>query len=131
MSGEKVRHILSEYHPISLKEMDDVKLMDRMDLKFVFSMNELPFILSEVKPYYRSLEASGTRISRYETLYYDTHDFELYNRHHSGKMNRYKVRSRKYVESDLHFFEVKYKNNRGRTIKTRIKTKETETELKQ
>lgn len=109
--------------------MDNVKLMDRTDLKFIFAASQLPEILTEVRPFYRSLEVAGSRISRYETLYYDTADFHLYNRHHCGKMNRYKMRSRKYVESDLNFFEVKYKNNRGRTIKNRIKTKEIENYL--
>src|SRR5437868_6547196 len=112
MWSEEIKNILSQYQPVSLQEMDNVKLMDRTDLKFVFSHRDLPDILIEVMPHYRSLEASGVRISRYETLYYDTVNFELYNRHHSGKMNRYKIRSRKYVESDLHFFEIKYKNNR-------------------
>jgi hypothetical protein len=125
----KIREVLNTYEPITLKEMDNVKLMDRTDTKFVFPVTELPSILEAVRPYYRSLEVSGTRLSKYETLYYDTESLSLYNRHHTGKLNRYKVRSRKYVESDLHFFEVKYKNNRGRTIKDRIKTKAIETEL--
>lgn len=129
MSIEKAKEILLRYEPISLEEMDNVKLMDRTDTKFVFPVSELPGILQAVMPYYRSLEVSGTRVSKYETLYYDTDNLELYSRHHCGKMNRYKIRSRKYVESDLHFFEVKYKNNRGRTIKNRIKTKEIELEL--
>jgi hypothetical protein len=29
---------------------------------------------------------------------------------------------RRYVESDLQFFEVKHKNNKGRTLKNRVKT---------
>jgi hypothetical protein len=40
---------------------------------------------------------------------------------HNGKVNRYKFRARKYVESNLHFFEVKFKSNKGRTVKERIK----------
>ena len=48
-------------------------------------------------------------------------DFDLYHRHHIGRSNRFKVRSRRYVESDLCFFEVKYRNNKGRTIKNRIR----------
>ena len=129
MSEQKIKETLAGFEPITLEEMDSVKLMDRTDTKFVFNISQLPSILEEIKPYYRSLEVGGTRISKYETLYYDTDDFHLYHRHHSGKMNRYKIRSRKYVESNLHFFEVKYKNNRGRTIKNRIKTKEIETQL--
>lgn len=122
MSYEKIHTVLNDFEPISLKEMDSVKLMDRTDTKFIFHIKQLPEILNEIRPFYRSLEVGGIRMSKYETLYYDTDDFELYTRHHCGKMNRYKVRSRKYVESNLNFFEVKYKNNKGRTIKNRIKT---------
>jgi hypothetical protein len=129
MWEERIIRTLSEFQPITLQEMDGVQLMDRTDTKFVFPIRELPAILEAVKPFYRSLEVSGTRMSKYETLYYDTHDLELYSRHHCGKMNRYKIRARKYVESNLHFFEVKYKNNKGRTIKDRIRTKEIETVL--
>ena len=111
--------------------MDNVQLMNRTDTKFVFHIDHLASILETVQPHYASLEVSGTRMSKYETLYYDTDDFELYARHHCGKMNRYKIRSRRYVESDLHFFEVKYKNNKGRTIKNRVRTQTIEEILSQ
>jgi hypothetical protein len=54
-------------------------------------------------------------------LYYDTADLALYKIHHTGKLNRYKVRHRTYLGSDLEFLEVKYKNNKGKTFKSRIK----------
>ncbi|MBL0047612.1 MAG: hypothetical protein IPP32_05870 [Bacteroidetes bacterium] len=57
-------------------------------------------------------------------------DLELYIRHHNQKLNRYKIRYRKYVNSNLHFFEIKFKNNKGRTIKKRIKEARIETEIK-
>ncbi|MBI3521341.1 MAG: polyphosphate polymerase domain-containing protein [Bacteroidetes bacterium] len=101
--------------------MDGVKLMDRTDTKFTFHISELTTILQEAKSSYRILDVEGNRISRYKTLYYDTQDFDLYNKHHSGKLNRYKIRHRTYVESNLGFLEVKFKNNKGRTLKTRIK----------
>jgi hypothetical protein len=101
--------------------MDGVKLMDRTDTKFTFNVSELPAILSEAQNHYRILDIEGNRISRYKTLYFDTENFDLYNKHHSGKLNRYKIRHRTYVESNLGFLEVKFKNNKGRTLKTRIK----------
>jgi hypothetical protein len=45
----------------------------------------------------------------------------LYNKHHNGELNRFKIRHRTYVDSNLGFLEVKFKNNKGRTIKERIK----------
>ena len=118
---EQVLHSLNQFDPITLEEMDGVKLVDRTDTKFTFNINELPGILEEAKIYYKVLNVEGNRISRYKTLYFDTQDFDLYNEHHSGKLNRYKIRHRTYVESNLGFLEVKFKNNKGRTLKTRIK----------
>jgi len=111
---------LNDFVPISLMEMDSVALMDRTDVKFVFRESDLPDFLNQIKDDYKVLQVNGKRISRYETLYYDTVEYELYNDHQRGKPSRYKVRSRKYVESDINFFEVKHKNNKGRTVKNRI-----------
>lgn len=105
--------------------MDNVKLMDRTDTKFTFKFSQLAEILQEVKEQYRILEVEGKRISRYETLYYDTHNLNLYSRHHNGELNRYKIRHRTYVESNIGFLEVKFKNNKGRTLKERIKKRDT------
>jgi len=119
---EKLENIISSFEPITLQEMDSVKLMDRTDTKFVFQLGMLPGILEEIKPFYRLLEINGTRCHRYESLYFDTDDFELYNSHHNGKLNRFKLRYRKYTNTNgLTFFEVKFKNNKDRTIKKRVK----------
>ena len=109
--------------------MDSVKLQDRVDTKFMFRENLLDMILKGMEKDYRILEVANHRYSNYETLYFDTDDFSLYRQHHNGKLNRFKFRSRKYVESDLHFFEVKFKSNRGRTVKERIKQSEIIKEL--
>jgi hypothetical protein len=118
LSGHE--ELLQAFEPINLKEMDSVKLMNRTDTKFIFNIGFFPKVMEEVMSHYRVLEIEGKRISRYETLYYDTQQFELYYRHHQGKLNRYKIRHRTYVESGIGFLEVKFKNNKGRTIKTRI-----------
>ena len=116
-----LKEIVNRFDPITLEEMDTVKLLNRVDTKFVFNSGKLSLILEELIPQYRVLEVCETRMNRYETLYYDTPDLQLYHQHHNGKMNRYKVRSRKYVDSDSGFFEIKFKNNCGRTIKNRVK----------
>jgi hypothetical protein len=117
---ESPLNVLSHFEPITLKEMDNVKLMNRTDTKYVFNIRQFEKVMLEIKDYYKVLEVEGKRLNRYETLYYDTELFELYYQHHKGKLNRYKIRHRTYVESDLGFLEVKFKNNKGRTIKTRI-----------
>jgi hypothetical protein len=118
-----ITQMLNKFASISLEEMDDVKLLDRTDTKFVFSLGHLPILFEKSLSAYRILEINGQRLSRYETLYFDTENFDLYNKHQNKKLNRYKIRIRKYVDSELSFFEIKFKNNKGRTIKQRIKIK--------
>ncbi len=117
----QVADILNNFTPISLAEMDGVKLMNRTDRKFTFHVSKLPDLLDLIKPFYQILEIEGNRISKYKSLYYDTPDYKLYLDHHNGRLNRYKIRHRTYVESNLGFLEVKFKDNKGRTNKTRIK----------
>lgn len=105
--------------------MDGVKLMERVDSKYVFPFSLLPKILEGMAPSYRLLEINNMRIHRYESLYYDTPDFQLYKRHQLGRLNRWKFRFRKYVDSGaLTFFEIKFKNVKERTIKNRVKMKD-------
>ncbi|AFK02054.1 VTC domain-containing protein [Emticicia oligotrophica DSM 17448] len=118
---EKIKKEVQLFDPIALTEMEKVKLMDRVDVKYLIPLNLLPTILADARQHYRLLEINQERICPYQTLYYDTKDLTLYHQHQVGKQNRYKVRSRNYVGSNLQFFEVKLKNNRGRTIKKRIK----------
>ena len=117
--------------PISLEEMDSVKLMNRTDRKFCFHSHKLEEVLQQITPYYKILEVEQKRLSRYQTLYYDTIDYDLYRHHQNGKLNRYKVRHRSYIESNLGFLEVKFKNNKGRTIKSRVNNKEVPHEWKE
>lgn len=116
--------ILAKFNPITLQQMDNVKLQNRVDTKFMFRESLLPSILMKMKDNYFALEINNMRYNHYETLYFDTENFDHYLRHHNGRVNRYKFRARRYVESNLHFFEVKFKNSKGRTIKDRIKSKE-------
>ncbi|MFM9985682.1 MAG: polyphosphate polymerase domain-containing protein [Flavobacteriales bacterium] len=126
---ETIQPILSQFEPIDLSEMDGVELMNRTDTKFMISVDVLAAILPDLFGQYRILEVAGNRQSRYETLYYDTPDFKHYLQHQNGKRNRFKIRKRQYVDSALSFLEVKFKNNKGRTVKSRIRLKDWSTEL--
>lgn len=122
--------ILKDFNPITLSEMDNVKLMNRTDTKFVFKRSLLEGMLEELKSQYRVLNVNGKLISSYKTLYFDTDDFVFFRDHHNGKTNRFKVRMRNYVESDLFFLEIKNKY-KGRTAKSRIKVPDFELDLSQ
>lgn len=121
--------LLKDFDTISLSELDSVQLLDRMDTKFVFRTGLLPEILRGMAKEYRVLEIERVRASRYESLYFDTDGLDLYTKHHSGKLNRHKLRFRKYLDSGLCFFEIKLKTNKGRTIKTRLQRHEIERQI--
>ena len=128
---EGINKFLQELEPISLKEMDKVALLNRTDTKFIFSIPTLVDTLSKLKQHYFALEINGQRTARYKTLYFDTEQKDLFLRHQNGKKNRYKIRIRKYIDSDLCYLEVKLKTNKSRTIKKRIEIVDFETEFSQ
>lgn len=111
---------LSLYNSIRLTDLEQVKLLNRVDTKYVFHVGDLEEILLELKDEYSVLEIDGRKVHAYETLYFDTPDFLLYKFHHNGKINRLKVRYRRYADTGLTFFEVKYKVKGSRTDKIRL-----------
>lgn len=119
MSKEHLHSLISDFDPIGLDEMDNVKLMNRVDTKFVLNSAQLLDTLPHLVEHYRILEIQGIRIPLYSSDYYDDQDFSFYTDHHRKRQDRFKVRYRKYVESNLSFLEVKHKN-KGRTDKQRI-----------
>jgi len=112
--------IVDRFEPISLAEMDGVKLQDRVDTKYVFGEDRMPEVLTAMLPDYRLLEVAGVRGTRYRSLYFDTADLKHYRDHHNKRTFRSKVRFREYIGSGLVFLEVKRKTGRGRTDKKRM-----------
>ena len=122
-----INNLLDDTPSITLEEMDKVALMNRIDNKYMFLSKQLHEILKKVKLNYKILDIEGSKISKYESFYFDTSKFDFYLWHHNGRLNRYKVRYRKYINSNICFFEIKRKTNKGRTIKKRIKVNEVPT----
>ena len=112
------------FDPISLKQMDGVALLNRIDTKFVMTTGQMLCTLAQLQPDYWMLAVKGQRLNHYRTLYFDTSDFALYHAHVNERPERYKVRSRKYTDSQLSFLEVKHRTRKDRTIKERIRTSE-------
>ena len=117
---QDISHILQSFEPISLAQMESVKLMNRIDTKYAVPMAVLPLLLEAAKADYFVQEIDGKRIATYDTMYYDTESLDMYVRHHDRQLVRQKIRVRQYVDSDLTFLEIKRKNNKGRTKKKRI-----------
>jgi len=123
------QYVVGGFEPISLAEMDAVRLLDRQDTKLVLSADKLPKVMQQLAEDYRMLEIEGSRVGEYSSLYYDTQGWENYHKHHNGRKNRYKIRYRNYVDSGLYFFEIKHKTNKNRTVKTRIQTDDIKTQF--
>lgn len=106
--------------PITLEEMDAVKLLNRIDSKYLTDEATLLQILaSAAAAGYRVLVTEGQRISPYSSIYYDTAGLKMFYDHHNRRLTRQKVRTRCYVNSGTSFLEIKRKNNKGRTKKKR------------
>lgn len=112
--------ILQEMNPISLTEMKQVQLMNRVDFKYIMTKENLYDLLESITPLYRIQTIDDEQISNYKTLYLETPHFDMYLAHHNKKLYRQKLRMRSYRKSNKSFCEIKTKINKGRTLKERI-----------
>lgn len=113
--------VLENFTSIQLNEMDEVALMERVDEKFTVKTEQIFKILNLLSNNYRCLEINNNRLFSYQTEYLDNAESILFNNHQNGKLNRFKIRFRDYIQSNISFLEVKFKSNKGITKKTRIK----------
>ncbi len=105
----------------TLAQLDEKNLLsDRRDVKYVFPKQIAEDVLERCRCHYNVLDINGIRAFGYHTAYYDTPDLRFYKEHHRGKLSRAKVRVRKYLDSNQSFVELKIKNNKDKTIKTRV-----------
>ena len=121
------KEILERFEPISLEEMEKVKLMNRIDTKYVTNVEGIRRLLQEASNDYFLQTIEGESLMPYYTLYYDTPDCDMYYQHQRGKKTRQKVRTRLYEGTmETPFLEIKKKNNKGRTRKKRVLMEEGE-----
>lgn len=106
---------------ISLEEMGKVRLMNRIDTKFIAHIHQIEKMLGLAKSRYFIQQIDGETNMPYYTCYYDTPDADMFYQHQRGKKTRQKIRRRIYEGSETDpFLEIKSKNNKGRTKKKRI-----------
>jgi hypothetical protein len=115
-----IKEVLDSFIPVGLEEMDNVKLMNRVDTKYILPVNKIPDFLTRLNGGYRILEIADKRIFLYNTTYLDTDDYLFFNQHVTGRPGRNKVRYRKYETADTTYLEVKRRTNKNRTLKWRI-----------
>lgn len=111
---------LSDFEPISLARMKAVKLMNRVDVKYITTVDKLSELLKVITNDYYIQETAGMRNLPYSTVYFDTERVDMFIEHERGKAVRQKIRIRTYESTGVRFLEIKDKNNKGRTSKERI-----------
>lgn len=116
---KQLTDIINDYSPITLEEMGRVRLMNRVDTKYVATIDQLCQLLETAKGDYRIQQIGDQRNMPYYTRYFDTPDCQMFVEHERGKSARQKVRLRVYEDSGTAFLEVKTKDNHGRTRKKR------------
>ena len=119
-----IQNILSSFRSLPLEKAEAVKLMHRVDTKYVVPADEVMGLLRDIQPDYHVLEIEAQRTGVYTSVYYDTHDRKMFHSHVTGRFPRFKVRERVYSQNGLKFIEVKQKCNKGRTSKRRIALEE-------
>ena len=118
-----IASIIKKYETATLDDISSVSLMNRIDSKYLISLSKLCELLNILQKTHQIVEINNLVHLPYKTLYFDTEDFYCYHRHHNGKLNRYKYRTREYLSTNVVFNEVKHKINTGKTKKSRIKRK--------
>jgi hypothetical protein len=115
---------ISAFESISLSELaaSHAQLLTRVESKHLMTLGQCRKLVRTLAGSYRVLEIQDIRIGKYETMYYDTPSFLTYLQHHNRQGNRYKLRLRHYDTSGETYLEVKKKDNKGSTAKSRIRT---------
>jgi hypothetical protein len=111
---------LNKFNTVTLDAISCIRLMNRIEIKYVFAATKLTALLNILAKHYQVLEVCNMRMLPYSTTYLDTTDSLFYNQHVRGEFARHKIRYRKYMATDESFLEIKKKTNKGRIIKWRI-----------
>lgn len=110
---------LETFSEISLEETNkSASMLKRIDNKYIVDREQLLSVLELLRNDFKVLTIDGCRVFTYESCYFDDNG-RCFNEHQQGRRHRFKVRTRRYVESDKAFFEVKLKGRRGQTDKSR------------
>ncbi|MBN1184027.1 MAG: VTC domain-containing protein [Bacteroidales bacterium] len=116
----EIEKILNNLPKVALDEIDQLRFMNRTDTKFVFPAQKMIEVLKNLDNTYSVLTINDKVLFQYRSTYFDTDDHKLYAIHQTGKLNRYKIRYREYMDTNDAFLEIKKKNNKEKTLKKRI-----------
>jgi hypothetical protein len=114
------RPAVEDLAPISLEDLiRQAPLMSRLDRKYLLPVAAVPRLLTELSASTQVLQIGQNRQFRYRSVYFDTVDLRSYHSTAYRRRQRFKVRTRSYLDSDLHVLELKTRRTRGITTKQR------------
>lgn len=100
--------LLSRFEPITLERTDSIRLMNRIDTKFVTDTLMLESVLEDALRHgYKAFECDGERLHSYDSIYFDTNDLRMFTEHRRGKLVRQKIRTRVYQNQVSVFWRSK------------------------
>jgi hypothetical protein len=101
--------------------LDDVaELMSRVDQKYVVHARTMASLAAELGDDFAVLQIGERRQFRYSSTYFDTPDLLTFRQHRQGRRNRFKIRTRAYLDSGGRWLEVKLSGARQSTDKHRM-----------
>jgi len=113
--------VLDRLPAVGLDELvGTAELLTRVDRKYLLPAADLEILLSGTGPGTRVLEIDGRRRFGYRSVYFDTPELSSYHATARRRRQRFKIRTRSYLDSDLHVLEVKTRGARGLTVKQRL-----------
>ena len=113
--------LVETLRPVGLDELvGTAELLTRIDRKYVVPVADLDVLLSGTGPGTRVLQIDGRRRFGYRSVYFDTPALDSYLSTARRRRQRFKVRTRSYLDSGLHVLEVKTRGPRGLTVKQRL-----------
>ena len=114
--------LLDKFDTIEFADAKNVKLLDRIETKYVASLNNLSYIIGQLLNEGWKLQVYNGNIGRnYHNIYYDTYNLDIYNAHANKEEFRQKVRVRIY--KDATYLEIKEKMRGGKSVKIRKRLK--------
>ncbi len=111
---------LDRFAPLGLEELDSsAALQTRVDRKYLVPLDRLEEVLAAMDEGTRVLEIDGERSFAYASVYFDTPGLSSYLGAVHRRRDRFKVRTRSYLDTGSCWVEVKTRGPRGATVKTR------------
>lgn len=103
---------LKKFDKLTLTELNSTaSFLKRIDRKFLLTKDQFKEVLDDLKKDFRVLEIWENRVFDYDNVYMDTEDYLFYKQHQAWVNPRTKIRTRLYKDSDLAFFEYKFKKD--------------------